>query len=37
MTNATEDLMLSTEEYRWLMAQGMANGIDEYFEKLSGG
>lgn len=37
MSNATEDLMLSTEEYRWLMAQGMANGVDEYFEKLSGG
>lgn len=37
MSNETEDQMLSTEEYRWLMAQGMANGVDGYFAKVSGG
>lgn len=37
MSNETEDLLLSTEEYRWLMAQGMADGIDDYFGKISGG
>ncbi len=31
MTNPTEDLNMSTDNYRTLMATGIANGIDAYF------
>ena len=37
MSNETEDRNLATEEYRRLMAEGIANGIDRYFAEVSGG
>ncbi len=30
MTNAEEDLKMASEEYQYLMAEGMADGIDEF-------
>jgi N-acetylmuramoyl-L-alanine amidase len=33
MTNPTEDQNMATEEYQWLMAEGMADGIDDFFER----
>ena len=31
MSNEEEDILLSSDEYRLLIAQGIANGIDSYF------
>lgn len=33
LTNPEEDKLLSTDEYRQKLAEGIANGIDRYFEK----
>ena len=35
MTNAAEDALLATDDYRSLIAVGIANGIDRYFRELS--
>lgn len=35
MTNAEEDALLATDDYRSLIAVGIANGIDRYFRELS--
>ncbi len=32
MTNPTEDQNMASEEYQYLMAEGMANGIDEFLQ-----
>jgi N-acetylmuramoyl-L-alanine amidase len=32
MSNPEEDTLLSTEDYQNKLVQGMANGIDKYFE-----
>lgn len=31
MTNANEDMLLSTEEYQWKVAKGIADGVDKFF------
>lgn len=31
MTNADEDMLLSTEEYQWKVAKGIADGVDKFF------
>lgn len=31
MTNANEDNLLSTEEYQWKVARGIADGVDEFY------
>jgi N-acetylmuramoyl-L-alanine amidase len=34
MTNEIEDRNMATDAYRELLALGIANGIDRYFEEL---
>ena len=36
MSNETEDRAMATEEYQKRIAEGIANGIDSYFEAVSG-
>ena len=36
MSNEAEDRAMATEEYRQKLAEGIANGIDRYFEAVSG-
>lgn len=36
MTNETEDRLLATPEYQLLLAEGIANGIECYFDAISG-
>ena len=36
MSNETEDRAMATEEYQKKLAEGIANGIDRYFEAVSG-
>lgn len=33
MTNAGEDMLLSTEEYQWKVAEGIADGVDEFYNR----
>ena len=33
MTNADEDKLLSTEEYQWKVARGIADGVDEFYSQ----
>lgn len=35
MSNEDEDMLLATDEYRMLLAEGMAKGIDDYFAAVS--
>jgi N-acetylmuramoyl-L-alanine amidase len=36
MSNEAEDRAMATEEYQKRIAEGIANGIDRYFEAVSG-
>ncbi len=34
MTNAEEDQNMATEDYQWLIAEGIAKGVEKYFDDL---